>query len=81
VSAAHGPEDGGGGSHRAGSGSDGESLDTGGAGRGGGLLFVAVLVFVAYLAFEALLGLLRFAVSAVLLALAVMLLLRVLRRR
>jgi UDP-N-acetylmuramyl pentapeptide phosphotransferase/UDP-N-acetylglucosamine-1-phosphate transferase len=68
VSAPHGPQ-------------DGESLDTGGAGRGGGLLFVAVLLFVAYLAFEALLGLLRFAVSAVLLALAVMLLLRVLRRR
>jgi uncharacterized membrane protein YjgN (DUF898 family) len=55
--------------------------DTGGAGRGGGLLFVAVLVFVAYLALEAIAGLIRFAVTGVLLALAVVLLVRVLRRR
>jgi hypothetical protein len=55
--------------------------DSGGAGRGGGLLFVAVLVFVAYLALEALAGLLRFALSGVLLALAVALLVRVFRRR
>ncbi len=58
-----------------------EDEDTGGAGRGGGLLFVAVLFFVAYLALEALAGLIRFALAGVLLALALVLLARVLRRR
>jgi hypothetical protein len=58
-----------------------EREDTGGAGRGGGLLFVAVLLFVAYLAFEALAGLIRFALSGVVLVLAIVLITRVLRRR
>ncbi len=52
-----------------------------GAGRGGGLLFLAVLLFVAYLAYEAIVGALRFVVSAALLALVVALAVRVLRRR
>jgi len=52
-----------------------------GAGRGGGLLFLAVLLFVAYLAFEAIAGALRFVVSAAVLVLVVALALRVLRRR
>lgn len=58
-----------------------DAEDTGGAGRGGGLMFVAVLFFVAYLALEALAGLTRFALSGVLLVLAVVLLTRALRRR
>lgn len=52
-----------------------------GAGRGGGLLFLAVLVFVAYLAYEALVGALRFLVSGVLLAVVAALAFAVLRRR
>jgi len=52
-----------------------------GAGRGGGLLFLAVLVFVAYLAYEALVGALRFLVSGALLAIVVALGFAVLRRR
>jgi hypothetical protein len=58
-----------------------ERESTGGAGRGGGLLFVAVLVFVAYLALEALAGLLRVLAVGALLVAAVVLLTRVLRRR
>lgn len=52
-----------------------------GAGRGGGLLFVAVIVFVTYLAFSVLGGLLRVAATVALLAAAVVLLRNVLRRR
>lgn len=52
-----------------------------GAGRGGGLLFLAVLLFVAYLAFEAVAGVLRFVVTAAVLAIVVALAFRVLRRR
>ncbi len=55
--------------------------DTGGAGRSGGLLFVAVLVFVAYLAVSTLAGMIRFLLAGVVLALALVLLARVLRRR
>ncbi|CAN5893785.1 hypothetical protein BH23ACT8_BH23ACT8_04360 [soil metagenome] len=58
-----------------------EDRDSGGAGRGGGLLFVAVLLFCAYLALTALAGILR-VVAALLLALAAAALLaNVLRRR
>jgi hypothetical protein len=52
-----------------------------GAGRGGGLLFLVVLLFVAYLAYEAIAGALRFVVSAALLAIVVALGFAVLRRR
>lgn len=52
-----------------------------GAGRGGGLLFVAVLVFVGYLAATGLDGLVRIAVVGVLLAAVAVLTGRVLRRR
>lgn len=46
---------------------------SGGAGRGGGALFIAVLVFVAYLAMTALVGVLRVvAVVGLLVAVAVL---------
>lgn len=51
-----------------------------GAGRGGGLLFLAVALFVAYLAVEALSGLLRIALGAALLVVLGALALSVLRR-
>jgi hypothetical protein len=56
-------------------------LDTGGAGRGGGLLFVAVLLFVAYLALTGLPGPGSVVLAAAIVVGASVLLLRVLRRR
>lgn len=53
----------------------------GGAGRGGGILFIAVLAFVAYLVATALDGLPRAIVLAVLTAAIVLLTANVLRRR
>jgi hypothetical protein len=62
-------------------GEGGDELDTGGAGRGGGLLFVGVLAFVAYLLLTAVPGVLGIIVAVGVFALAVVLLARVLRRR
>lgn len=53
----------------------------GGAGRGGGILFIAVLAFVAYLVATALGGLPRAIVLAVLTVAIVLLTANVLRRR
>ncbi|HVL98133.1 MAG TPA: hypothetical protein VM324_02430 [Egibacteraceae bacterium] len=53
----------------------------GGAGRGGGLLFIAVLTFVAYLAVTALDGLPRVAAVVLLAAAIAGLTVNVLRRR
>jgi hypothetical protein len=55
--------------------------DAGGPGRSGGLLFVGVLLFTAFLAATGLAGVGRWLVTAVLLALALALSARVLRRR
>lgn len=52
-----------------------------GAGRGGGLLFVGVLAFVAYLAATQLTGPAAVAIAAITAAGALLLLARVLRRR
>jgi hypothetical protein len=55
--------------------------DPGGPGRSGGLLFVGVLLFTAFLAATGLAGVWRWAVTAVLLAFALALTARVVRRR
>jgi len=55
--------------------------ETRGAGRGGGLLFLALGLFVAYLAVVAVDGVLRLALGAALVVLLAVLALRVLRRR
>lgn len=52
-----------------------------GAGRGGGLLFLAVGIFVAYLVVTAVAGLVRFLLGGALLVVLVLLALNVLRRR
>ncbi len=52
-----------------------------GAGVGGGLLFLALLLFVGYLVLEAVVGVLRFLMGTAFLAVMVVLALRVLRRR
>ncbi len=52
-----------------------------GAGRGGGLLFLAVVAFVAYLVVVAVTGVLKFILGAVLTAVLVLFALSVLRRR
>lgn len=59
----------------------GDVEDTGGAGRGGGLLFVAVLFFVGYVTLTTLAGVVRFLLTGVIVALAIVLLARVLQRR
>jgi hypothetical protein len=52
-----------------------------GAGRGGGLLFLAVVLFVAYLAITAVAGVLRFVLGTAFLVVVALLALNVLRRR
>ena len=52
-----------------------------GAGAGGGLLFLALLLFVGYLVLEAVVGVLRFLMGTAFLAVLVLLAFRVLRRR
>jgi hypothetical protein len=51
-----------------------------GAGRGGGLLFLAVVLFVAYLALQAITGLLQIVLGAVLLVVLAAFTINVLRR-
>ena len=51
-----------------------------GAGPAGGLLFIAVLLFVAYLAISAVAGILRLLIGLAFLAVVILLLARVLRR-
>ena len=52
-----------------------------GAGRAGGLLFIAVLLFVGYLLVEAIAGLVQWVLGAALLVVVVLLVVAVLRRR
>ena len=52
-----------------------------GAGRAGGLLFLLVVLFVAYLAIRAVAGLLRLAIGAAILAVLIALAINVFRRR
>jgi hypothetical protein len=52
-----------------------------GAGRGGGLLFLAVLLFVAYLAVDAVSGVIRLLIMGALLVVVVLFGLSVARRR
>lgn len=55
--------------------------DHGGAGRGGGLLFAAVVAFLGYLAVTSVLGALRWVLSTALLVLVGWLVVRVVSRR
>lgn len=55
--------------------------DPGGAGRAGGLLFLAVVLFVGYLALRAVAGLVKLVVIGLVIAAAAAFLVTVLRRR